>query len=182
MITSMLEDDMGLGLVQLYTGDGKGKTTAALGLGLRASGHGFRVHMVQFMKGSINYGELEAVKKIPTFDIVQFGRPDFVDKDNPEEIDIKLAQDGLAHAKEIVESRGCDILILDEICVAIEWNLIAVDDVLALIESKPDDMELVMTGRYAHPRLVERADLVSVVGEEKHPFSKEIMARKGIEF
>ncbi len=178
----MLEDEEGLGLVQVYTGDGKGKTTAALGLGLRAAGHGYRVLMVQFMKGKINYGELEGVKNISGFDIVQFGRPDFVDKQNPDPIDIKLAQDGLAHARSVIENRGCDILILDELNVAVDFGLVSIDDVLALVDSKPDDMELIITGRYAHERLLDRADLVSEVHEGKHPFSKGKMARKGIEF
>lgn len=178
----MIEDEKGLGLVHVITGDGKGKTTSALGLAVRATGHGFKVIMIQFMKGKINYGELETAKKLDNFDIIQFGRPDFVDKENPAEIDIKLAQDGLEYARQVVDGGKCDILILDEICVAVDWKLIGVEDVLALIDSKPDDMELVMTGRYAHEKLIEAADHVSEVMEIKHPFRKGVMARKGIEF
>lgn len=178
----MLEDERGLGLIQVITGDGKGKTTSAMGLAMRAVGHGYKVLMVQFMKGQINYGELEAAKKLSNFDIIQFGRPDFVDKEDPAEIDIKLAQEGLEYALSIVKENKCDILILDEINVALDWNLIELDDVLELIESKPENMELVLTGRYAHPRLIELADQVSEIKEIKHPYQKGIMARKGIEF
>ena len=178
----MLEDERGLGLIQVITGDGKGKTTSAMGLAMRAIGHGYKVIMVQFMKGQINYGELETAKKLENFDIIQFGRPDFVDKDKPAEIDIKLAQDGLEHAWEIIIGKECDMLILDEINVALDWRLIKLGDVEDLIESKPENMELVLTGRYAHPRLIELADHVSEVREIKHPYQKGIMARKGIEF
>ena len=178
----MLEDERGLGLIQVITGDGKGKTTSAIGLAMRAIGHDYKVIMVQFMKGQINYGELETAKKLDNFDIIQFGRPDFVDKKDPAEIDIKLAQEGLEYALSLVKENKCDILILDEINVAIDWDLIGLDDVLALIDSKPDNMELVLTGRYAHPRLIELADQVSEVREIKHPYQKGIMARKGIEF
>ena len=178
----MIEDDRGLGLVQVITGDGKGKTTSAMGLAMRAVGHGYKVIMVQFMKGQINYGELETAKELENFEIVQFGRPDFVDKKDPAEIDIKLAQEGLEYASNLVKENKCDILILDEINVALDWKLIALEDVLDLIDSKPDNMELILTGRYAHPRLIELADHVSEVKEIKHPYQKGIMARKGIEF
>ena len=178
----MLEDERGLGLIQIITGDGKGKTTSAMGLAVRAVGHGYKVIMVQFMKGQINYGELETAKKLENFEIIQFGRPDFVDKKEPAEIDIKLAQEGLEYALSIVKENKCDILILDEINVALDWNLIGLDTVLELIESKPENMELILTGRYAHPRLIELADQVSEVREIKHPYQKGIMARKGIEF
>ncbi len=178
----MLEDERGLGLVQVITGDGKGKTTSAIGLGMRAIGHGYKVIMVQFMKGQINYGELETAKKLDNFDIIQFGRPDFVDKENPAEIDIKLAQEGLEYARSLVKENKCDILILDEINVALDWKLIGLEDVLELIDSKPENMELVLTGRYAHPQLIELADQVSEIREIKHPYQKGIMARKGIEF
>ena len=171
-----------LGMVHVYTGDGKGKTTASLGLGLRAAGHGYRVLMIQFMKGQIKYGELEAVKALPNFDIVQFGRPDFVDKENPAEIDIKLAQEGIEHAKTIMASGRCDLLILDEINVAVEWKLVSVDDVIKLIDSKPERMELVLTGRYAPPEFIERAHTVTEMREVKHPYQEGVLARKGVEY
>lgn len=168
-------------MIHLYTGNGKGKTTAALGLGLRAAGHGYSVLMIQFMKGQVNYGELEAVESLANFEIVQYGRPDFVDKDNPAEIDIKLARDGLEHAGKVIRDGGCDLLILDEINVAVEWKLVSVEDVLQLLESKPADMEVVLTGRYAPQSFVDLADTVTEMKEIKHPYQKGVLARKGIE-
>ena len=169
------------GLVQLYTGNGKGKTTTALGVGLRAAGHGFVVYMIQFMKGQINYGELEAVKHLPNFTIRQFGRPDFVDKANPDPIDVQFAKEALAHAKTLIEEGKIDFLILDEVNVALDFGLISVDEVIDLIKSRPAKMELILTGRYAPRALIDMADLVSEVKEVKHPYQKGIAARKGVE-
>ncbi|MFX1318752.1 MAG: cob(I)yrinic acid a,c-diamide adenosyltransferase [Promethearchaeota archaeon] len=169
------------GMVQVYTGSGKGKTTAALGLGLRAAGHGFEVYMIQFMKGKINYGELNAVKYIPNFTIRQFGRPDFVDKSKPDAEDVKLAKAALAHAREIIERGTIDFLILDEVNVAMDFGLVTEQEVIALIESRPAHMELVLTGRYAPASIIELADLVSEVREVKHPYQKGVAARKGVE-
>jgi len=177
-----MEENVGLGLIHVYTGNVKGKTTSSLGLGMRAAGHGYRVYMIQFMKGQINYGELETVKLIPNFELKQFGRPDFVDKENPAEIDIKLAREGLAHAREIVRAGEVDMLILDEVNVAVEWKLFSADDVLELIRDKPENMELVLTGRYAPQEFTELADTVTEMREIKHPYMQGIMARKGIEF
>jgi len=170
-----------LGMVHVYTGDGKGKTTASLGLGLRASGHGYRVLMVQFMKGQIKYGELEGVKNLENFEIVQFGRPDFVDKDDPAEIDIKLAKEGLEFAGEAVMSGNYDLMILDEINVAVEWNLLSVEEVTNLIKTKPENLELVLTGRYCPREFIDLADTVTEMKEIKHPYQKGVLARKGIE-
>ena len=156
-------------------------TTAALGLGLRAAGHGFEVYMIQFMKGQINYGELEAVKQIPNFSICQFGRPDFVDKSNPDPEDVKLAQDALDHARGIITAGDVDFLILDELNVAIDFGLVTTEEVIALIQSRPPHMELIITGRYAPSSLIEIADLVSEVKEIKHPYEKGVAARKGVE-
>lgn len=169
------------GLVQLYTGNGKGKTSAALGLGLRAAGHGFEVYMIQFMKGQINYGELEAVKHIPNFTIQQFGRPDFVDKANPAPEDIKYAKEALERARELIKVGSVDFLILDEVNVAIDFGLISEKEVIALIKSRPPHMELILTGRYAPPSLIEIADLVSEIKEVKHPYQQGVAARKGVE-
>jgi cob(I)alamin adenosyltransferase len=169
------------GLVQVYTGKGKGKTSAALGLGLRAAGHGFEVYMIQFMKGQINYGELEAVKRIPNFTIRQFGRPDFVDKSNPDPKDIQLAQDALNHARKIIEVGSIDFLILDEVNVAIDFGLITDKEVIGLIKSRPPHMEIILTGRSAPPSIIKIADLVSEIKEIKHPYQKGIAARKGVE-
>jgi cob(I)alamin adenosyltransferase len=170
-----------LGLVQIYTGTGKGKTTAALGLGLRALGKGFKVFMLQFMKGDIEYGEVTSVRNLDGFDIEQFGRPDFVDKNNPAQVDIDWAQKGLARVKEVISQNKYDIIILDEINVAIDWNLIKLEDIIELITNKPKHMELILTGRYAHPKLIELADLVTDMRELKHPYQEGVLARDGIE-
>ncbi len=177
-----MDSEVGLGMIHVYTGDGKGKTTSSLGLGLRAAGHGFKVYMIQFMKGQINYGELESTKLIPNFEIRQFGRPDFVDKNNPEEIDIQLAKEGLAHAKEVVATNEVDMLILDEVNVAVEWGLFSYREILELIKNKPEKMELVLTGRHAPREFNELADTVTEMKEIKHPYMEGVTARKGIEY
>ncbi len=169
------------GLVHLYTGDGKGKTTAAIGLGIRAVGAGLRVHMIQFMKGR-RYSELDALEKIPGFTVTQFGRDEFVSKEKPAQIDIDLAQKGLAYAREVLTKNEYDVVILDEINVAVDYRLITVDDVLGLVKMKPDSMELVLTGRYAKPEVIQQADLVSEILEIKHPYQKGVTCRKGIDW
>ncbi|MHA2021686.1 MAG: cob(I)yrinic acid a,c-diamide adenosyltransferase [Candidatus Thorarchaeota archaeon] len=181
-----------IGQVQVYTGDGKGKTTCALGAGLRAAGHGLRVLMICFMKDKVaerdgvtevNYGEFSAVEQVPNFEIVPVGRLDWVDKENPDPIDVKLAQDGLDLAHDALRKHSCDVIILDEINVAVEWNLISLEDQLSLIKEKPSDVEMIMTGRYARPEVLEAADLVSEMREVKHYYSSErVQARKGFEF
>jgi cob(I)alamin adenosyltransferase len=180
------------GLVQVYTGNGKGKTTCALGAGLRAAGHGLEVLVISFMKAKvairggdeeINYGEFRSIGQIPNFTIVPVGRETFVDKENPDPIDIKMAQEGLQLARDALIHHKCDVLILDEINVAVEWNLISLEDQLGLISMKPPDVELIMTGRYARQELIEAADLVTEMRETKHYFSThKIKARKGFEF
>ncbi|MHA2378989.1 MAG: cob(I)yrinic acid a,c-diamide adenosyltransferase [Candidatus Thorarchaeota archaeon] len=180
------------GLVQVYTGNGKGKTTCALGAGLRAAGHGLEVLMICFMKAKVaerngktdvNYGEFAALEFIPNFQIIPVGRLDFVDKENPDPVDIKMAQDGLKLAQETLRDRKCDVLILDEINVAVEWNLISLEDQLDLLSKKPDEVEIIMTGRYATRELVEAADLVTELTELKHYFSeRKLPARRGFEF
>ncbi|MDI6807898.1 MAG: cob(I)yrinic acid a,c-diamide adenosyltransferase [Candidatus Eisenbacteria bacterium] len=169
------------GLVQVYTGDGKGKTTAAIGCGLRASGHGLGVLIIQFMKGR-EYGELNALRQIPSFTIIQSGRDSFVSRENPSPEDRKLARDGFEKARNAVLSGDYDLVILDEINVAVDFGLIGVDEVISLIEKKPERLELILTGRNAHARIVELADLVSEMKEVKHHYRKGIPARKGIEF
>lgn len=179
-------------MVQVYTGDGKGKTTCALGAGLRAAGHGNEVIMICFMKAKIavrgedeeiNYGEFGSTDLIPNFTIHPVGRETFVDKNNPDPVDIQMAQDGLKIAQEVIHKRECDLLILDEINVAVEWNLISLSDLLDIISSKPADMELIITGRYATKEILEAADLVTEMREVKHYYNdKKIEARKGFEF
>ena len=170
------------GLVQVYTGNGKGKTTAALGLALRAVGHGLKVFVIQFMKGNINYGELESVKKLsPYLTIKQMGRETFVSKTHPDPIDIKMAQEGFALAEQAIKNREYDIVILDEINVAIDYGLIPLTDLLHLIDSKPETVELILTGRNAKSEIMDKADLVTEMVDRKHYYDKGIPARKGIE-
>jgi len=169
------------GYVHIYTGHGKGKTTAALGLGLRAAGAGLKVHMIQFMKGR-RYSELDAIEKIPNFTISQNGRDEFVSKENPEQIDIDLAQKGFAKAQDVIKNGKYDMVILDEINVAVDYNLVNLDGLVKLIEEKPEKLELVLTGRYAHPELTKVADLVTEMLEIKHPYQSGIQARKGVDF
>jgi len=171
------------GMVQVYTGDGKGKTTAALGQALRAIGHGFMVYMIQFMKGYREYGELEAAKRLyPNLIIEQFGRFTHVIKGKPEKIDVEFAEKGLKKAREIIQSGEWDIVILDEVNVAINFGLLKLEDVLELIKIKPSHVELILTGRYAPKEILEVADLVSEVKEVKHPYHKQIGPRMGIEY
>jgi cob(I)alamin adenosyltransferase len=167
-------------LIHVYTGNGKGKTTAALGLAMRAAGHGLRVYMIQFMKGKINYGELETATLIPNFTIKQFGRPNFVSKENPDPEDIKLAQEGFNHAREILFSGNYDMVILDEINVAMDYHLIAVKDVLDLLAERPSTVELILTGRKCPREIVKIADYVTEMLEIKHPYNEGTMARQGV--
>ena len=169
------------GYIHVYTGPGKGKTTAAIGLGIRATGAGMKVHMVQFMKGR-RYSEIDTIEKIPNFTITQHGRDEFVSKEKPEQVDIDLAQKGFKYSKEIISSGKYDMIILDEINVAIDYNLIAIEELTKVIEEKPENLELVLTGRYAHPEIVRYADLVTEMLEIKHPYQQGIEARKGIDF
>ncbi len=171
------------GLVQVYTGNGKGKTTAALGQALRAIGHGYKAFMLQFMKGSKDYGELQAAEKyLPNLIIVQSGLETFVSKENPSQADIELARQGLETAKKVIREGNYDLVILDEINVALDFNLIELDEVIEIIKSKPEHVELVLTGRYVPDKIVELADLVSEISLVKHPYYKGVPARKGIEF
>jgi len=166
-------------MIEVYTGNGKGKTTAALGLAFRAVGQGLRVCMIQFMKAH-KYGEVKASKSLPNFELVQFGRKEFVSKKNPEKIDVELARKGLANAKEIIGSKKYDMVILDEINVAIDFRLIPVEEVIELI--KDQSAEIILTGRYADDRIIKIADYVSEIKEIKHPYKKGETARKGIEY
>ena len=170
------------GTVQVYTGDGKGKTTAALGLAVRAAGHGLTVYMLQFMKGSSNYGELSSSEKLPGVMIEQSGRDEFVDRANPAAVDVDLAQSGLAKARAALTGGRYDIVILDEINVALDFALVTLGDVLGLIESRPSHVELVLTGRSAHPDVMRAADLVSEVLNIKHHYDAGVEAREGIEY
>jgi cob(I)alamin adenosyltransferase len=170
------------GLVQVYTGNGKGKTTAALGLALRAVGHGMKVLVVQFMKGNVQYGELESAKKLsPNLTIKQVGREKFISKPNPDPKDLQLAQEGFSIAKNAIQNKEYDIVILDEINLAIDYGLIPVNDLLQIIDSKPDSVELILTGRNVNRQILQRADLVTEMVDRKHYYDKGVPAREGIE-
>lgn len=171
------------GCLQVYTGNGKGKTTASLGLTLRSVGHGHKVFIIQFMKGSDNYGELEAARKyLPGVTIEQYGLETFVSRENPSPEDRELAKKGIARAREIVAGGEHDLVILDELNVALDYNLVTLDQVMDLISARPTQVELVLTGRGAHQKVIEAADLVTEVTLVKHPFYKGIEAREGIEY
>ena len=170
------------GIVLVLTGDGKGKTTAAIGQALRAAGHGKKIFIVQFMKGK-KYGEvLCAEKNLPGITFIQSGLDSFVMKDNPAPVDIDLAQQGLKLAGEAVASGKYEMVILDEINVALDFKLVSTREVLTMIKNKPDNVDIVLTGRYAPAEIIEAADTVSEVREIKHHYAKGIKERAGIEF
>jgi cob(I)alamin adenosyltransferase len=170
------------GLIQVYTGNGKGKTTAALGLALRAVGHRMKVLMIQFMKGNIQYGELESAKKLaPYLTIKQVGQETFISKSNPDPKDLQLAQEGLRIAKKAIQNREYDIVILDEINLAVDYGLIPITEILQLMDSKPKEIELILTGRNVKHEILERADLITDMVDRKHYYDKGVPAREGIE-
>jgi len=173
---------LGRGYIQVYTGDGKGKTTAALGVAVRAAGHGLTVEIFQFMKGKIEYGELEGARRLsPNVAIHQVGRETFVDKGNPDPEDVRLARHGWETAKEAILKRKADIVVLDEINCAMDYGLLSVAEVLEVLKAKPYDMELILTGRCAPPEIVEAADLVTEMLQIKHYYFEGVEAREGIE-
>lgn len=170
------------GLVQVYTGDGKGKTTAALGLAMRAYGRDMSVLMVQFLKGR-RYGELNTAECFSDrFRIVQSGLDSFVNKGEPSEEDLRLARRGLEIAREGIMSGDYDIVILDEINVAVELGVLTIEDVLPLIDGRPKGVELVLTGRFAPQQFLDRADLITEMRCVKHCYDAGVAARDGIEF
>ena len=165
------------GYVQVYTGNGKGKTTCALGLCLRAVCAGYSVFFGQFLKGR-DYSELKAVDFLPNFTIRQYGSEKFV-FNNPSDEDILLAKNAIDDIKK--EIYNYDVVVLDEINIALHKNLISLQDVLDIINIKPENTELVLTGRYAHEKIIQCADLVSNIDEVKHYYTKGVNARIGIE-
>lgn len=173
---------MTTGYVQVYTGDGKGKTTAAMGLAFRAAGRGLRTFVAQFLKGRPT-GEIEAAKKLaPLVVIEQFGREGFLTaKAGPAAEDVALARAGLDRARKALLSGAYDIVVLDEVNTAVHLKVLAEADVLDLIDRKPSAVELVLTGRRAPASFVERADLVTEMKAVKHYFDRGVPAREGIE-
>lgn len=168
------------GYVQIYTGNGKGKTTAALGLSLRAVCAGRRVYFGQFLKG-MNYSELDAGKYLPGFDLQQFGTDSFIyEKPSPE--DIAAAREGLERAEEVLASGEYDLVVLDEVNLAVHYGLFTAEELIGIIGKRDPRVEVVLTGRYAHISLIEKADLVTEMMEIKHYFNDGVMAREGIEF
>ena len=173
------------GLIIVYTGGGKGKTSAALGLVLRAVGYNHKVCMVQFVKGSWHYGELDSAKRLaPEFELVTAGKGfvGILDDKSPREEHIKAANDTLAISKEKIMSGKYSVVILDEINYALQLELLKLDDVLDVIKSKPAELDLVLTGNHATKEVIELADLVTEMKEIKHPFKSGIKAKKGIDF
>ena len=169
------------GCIQVYTGDGKGKTTAALGLAFRAVGRGLNVCMYQFIKGGGRYGEHIAAEKLaPLLTIIQTGRPGWVNKKDITE-DRLTAQEAFVRARELLTSGAYDLFICDEINGAVGFGLIDVEQVLELIRLKPEKTELVLTGRNAHELIIEKADLVTEMREIKHYYKAGVPARTGIE-
>ncbi|HXG14381.1 MAG TPA: cob(I)yrinic acid a,c-diamide adenosyltransferase [Candidatus Nitrosotenuis sp.] len=173
------------GLVIVYTGKGKGKTTAALGMALRAIGHNYKICMIQFIKGSWHYGEMSSSKRLePEFELTAVGKGfvGILDDKTPKEIHQKIAQEAIQISKEKILSGKYDIVILDEINYAVDLGLVDIHQVLDLIKSKPDDVSLVLTGNHVRQEIVDAADLVTEMKEIKHPFQRGIRAKKGIDF
>ena len=176
------------GLIHVYTGDGKGKSTAALGLALRAAGHGRRTYIGQFMKGQ-KYGELRAARLLgdddagrPLLTIEQYGKPTFVHANEVTDEDIRLAREGLDRVREAMLSGAYAIVVMDEINVALHFHLLTTREVIEVIDHKPEAVELVLTGRRVPDEILARADYDTVMREERHPYGRGILARKGIEF
>jgi cob(I)alamin adenosyltransferase len=169
------------GYIQIYTGNGKGKTTAAIGLSVRAVGAGKKVFFAQFVKGRI-YSEVKAIQSLlPSITIKQYGLEYFIYK-NPTQADIDKAREGFAEVSEVIASGQYDVVVLDEANIAIYYHLFTVEELIGVLRKKPDETEIIITGRYAPLELIEFADLVTEMQEIKHYYKKGIEAREGIEF
>lgn len=173
------------GLVIVYTGKGKGKTTAALGVAFRAAGHSMRTCMIQFIKGSWHYGEMSSSKRLePEFELTAIGKGfvGIIDDNSPKEDHEKIAKEAVKISKEKITGGKYDIVILDEINYAVNLGLVSVDDVTDLIRSKPRNLSLILTGNHARQEIIDMADLVTEMKEVKHPFQRGIRAKKGIDY
>ena len=173
---------LGKGYVQVYTGSGKGKTTAAMGLAFRAMGCGLKTYIGQFMKG-MHYSELDAAKIVSEYiTIEQYGKSGFIHvKGGPDEVDIRMAKVGLEKTREAMLSGKYDVIIFDEVITGYSFKLISLEEMLEIIRDKPDGVEVVLTGRNAPEELIEAADLVTEMKEVKHYYKKKVKARSGIE-
>jgi cob(I)alamin adenosyltransferase len=175
-------DKLNKGYIQIYTGNGKGKTTAAIGQAVRAAGFGLKTYIVQFMK-EFPYNELNSLKHLKEWiTIEQFGGDEFVyKKEPPGKNEIDKAHRGLAAAKAKMLSGKYDIIILDEVCVSIYFGLFSDEEILTFIKQKPENVELILTGRYCPEKLLDKADLVTEMNEVKHYYQEGVTSRKGIE-
>ncbi len=168
------------GYIHLYTGNGKGKTTAAVGLAVRAVGAGKKVYIAQFVKGMI-YSEIKALLQyLPSIEAKQYGLECFINR-KPTEDDIVAAQNGLVEVSEIIQSGVYDVLVLDEVTIAIYFKLFSVTDLIDILKLKPEQTEIIITGRYAPHELIELADLVTEMKEVKHYYQKGVLSREGID-
>jgi len=168
------------GYIQVYTGNGKGKTTAALGLAVRAVGAGLKVYIAQFLKG-MDYAELHSLKNFPNITLERFGRPQFI-HGKPDKEDIRLAQEGLKRIREVLSSGNYDVVILDEANIAVHLKLFSAEELIEAIRGRASNVEVVVTGRYAPEELLKIADLITEMKDVKHYYEKGVQARKGIEF
>lgn len=168
-------------LVYLYTGTGAGKTVSALGLALRSLGHGHKVVMVQFMKGRKDVGEYKAQRLTPNYEVHQFGRPEFINLKNPDPVDVELARKGLAFAREAARKKP-NLLILDEVNLAVAVGLLKLDDVLKFLDEVSPETKVVITGRFADQRLIDRADFATEIRQLKRPALSVVGPYEGIEY
>lgn len=167
-------------VIQIYTGNGKGKTTAALGLALRASGAGLKVYICQFIKGK-DYSELKALRSLKNITVEQFGRGCFI-AGKPSKKDVEVARTGLDKIKQIIAEKKYDMIILDEINIAVKLKLLAYEEVVRMMKKVSPRCELILTGRFAHPQFIRCAHLVSEIRERKHYYRQGKKARVGIEY
>ncbi len=171
------------GMVAIFTGDGKGKTTAAIGTLVRAAGHGLRSFVVFFLKGrDFIHGEMKSLASMPAVSLADFGQNGWVDKNNVSAENIEQAHLALVAARQAMLSGDYDIIVLDEVNIALDYGLLKLEEVIKLIEEKPQKVELILTGRHADPKLVQMADMVTEMLMIKHPYSEGVEARRGIDF
>ncbi len=168
-------------MLQIYTGTGKGKTTAALGVALRASGYGMTTLMFSFLKDDPDYGEARAVKNFSWFTLKQVGRDAFVNFRNPDLVDLQLCRDGWETAKQAISNHAADIIILDELNIVLLTKMLPISEVVEFLKQHKGSMEIILTGRGAPQELIAAADLVTDMQEVKHYFHKGVSSRNGID-